>query len=461
MPRNARRRTGALAALAALSVLAAACSGSSSNPDVTTNDAPGADVLTNAKAEVAVTFWHSMDGKNGDALNSLIGKFNAAHQGKIKVSGVYQGKYDDAITAYKGAVQSNQTPSMIQVYDIGTRFMIDSKQAIPMQSFIDKDQLDVSDLQPNIRGYYSVDNKLYSMPFNTSMPILYYNKDAFRAAGLDPDKAPATLAEIRAAAEKLTKGGKIGFGAAIYGWFVEQWAAEAGTEYCNNGNGRDSSATAVSFNSDTGVTVLDWWSKMVKDGLAANTGKTTTDAQNAFTSGKVAMLIESTGVLRSFTAASQGKFALGTGFYPKVDASNTGGPIIGGASLWIDGAGHSAEEARASWEFVKFLEQKDSQAFWHTNTGYFPVSKAALNEPADLAWRKQYPQFDTAIQQLDKTTLSKATQGCALGVMPQSRKATEDAIEAVFSGSKTPKQALDAAATSLSGQIADYNKSVK
>ena len=139
------------------------------------------------------------------------------------------GKYDDAIAKYKASVQSKSTPDVIQVYDIGTRFMIDAKQTVPMQDFIDRDKVDMSDLQPNIAGYYSVDKKLYSMPFNTSMPVLYINQKLFKEAGLDPAKPPTTLAEIRTAAEKLSKknGGPAdyGFGAAIYGWLLEQFIA--------------------------------------------------------------------------------------------------------------------------------------------------------------------------------------------------------------------------------------------
>jgi sn-glycerol 3-phosphate transport system substrate-binding protein len=462
MPRRSRwrRAAGMIVAAGAACLLTAGCA-SRSAPAGSTVAAPGAEVLAGAPGVVNVSFWHSMDGKNGDALSQLVRQFNAAHAGKVKVTAVYQGKYDDAITKYKTGVQSGQTPSLMQIYDIGTRFMIDSKQVIPVQSFIDKDKLDVSGLQPNIAGYYSIDNKLYSMPFNTSMPILYYNKDAFARAGLDPDRPPATLDEIRTDAQKLTRAGQAGFGAAVYGWYIEQWTAVANQEYCNNGNGRDAVATALNVADDTQVSLLDWWARMVKDGLAVNTGRVTTDAQNAFTSGKVAITLESTGTLRSFTEATRGKFALGTGFFPKVRASDPGGPIIGGASLWIDGVGHSPAETRAAWELVKFLASPDSQTFWHTHTGYFPISKGALSEPADVAWRRQYPQFDTAVRQLARTRLTKATQGCLLGVMPQARAAVETAIEAVLDGAKPPVQALQDAASSLSAPIASYNRSVR
>jgi sn-glycerol 3-phosphate transport system substrate-binding protein len=461
--RRRRALTAAVAATAALTLLAAACGSSSSGGGGTGDQgAPGPEALDSAKGVVKVSFWHAMDGTNGDALTDLVDQFNQAHRGKIEVQAVYQGKYDDAITKYKAAIQSRQTPSLIQVYDIGTRFMIDTKQVVPMQSFIDKDRMDVSDLQPNIRGYYSIGDKLYSMPFNTSMPILYYNKDAFRRAGLDPDKPPTTLDEIRQYAEKLSTkdGSRIGFGAAIYGWFVEQWTAEANQQLCNNGNGRDSAATALLVNGDTQVRLLQWWADMVRDGLADNSGRKTDDAQKAFKSGKVAMNIESTGVLRSYQDAAQGRFELGTGFYPKVDAADSGGPIIGGASLWIDGPGHSAAEQRAAWEFVKFLVSRDTQATWHTRTGYFPVSRGALDVPADRQWRAEHPQFDTAIRQLDQTRLTVATQGCLLGVMPQARKAVEDAVEAAILGRKSAKQALDDAVASLTDPIAKYNRAV-
>lgn len=109
---------------------------------------------------------------------------------------------------------------------------------------------------------------------------------------------------------------------------------------------------------------------------------------------------------------------------------------------------------------MKFLVSKDIQAAWHTKTGYFPVSKGALDVSEDRAWRAQHPQFDTAIQQLDQATLTVATQGCPLGVMPQARKAVEDAIEDAILGRKSAKQALDDAAASLADPISKYNKSV-
>ena len=470
-PKARRLRYAVPAAVASASLFLAACGGGSGSDDGGdggnggSGGAPAADVLDKASGVTTVAFWHAMDGTNAEALTKLVTDFNAQNTGKIEVKATYAGKYDDAITKYKAAIQSKSTPDVIQIYDIGTRFMIDAKQTIPMQSFIDRDKLDVGDLQPNITGYYSIDDKLNSMPFNTSMPVLYYNKTLFKKAGLDPEAPPQDLAAIRTAAEKLSKkaGGPAdyGFGAAIYGWLLEQFIATDGKEYCDQGNGRDGKATKVQFDSPEAVEVVKWWQTMVKDGLAANTGRDTKAAQAAFKSGQLAITLESTGQLGGYSkAAKEGGWELGAANYPHINAGTEGGPIIGGASLWINGENHQDANKEAAWRFVKFLADKKSQAQWHTGTGYFPISKGALDEPVDVDYRKANPLFDVAVKQLEGTKLSKATQGCLLGVMPQARKASEDGLEAALNGTD-PQQAMTKAADSLKAQISQYNSSVK
>jgi sn-glycerol 3-phosphate transport system substrate-binding protein len=450
-----------LAVLAA--VLLTACGGG----EQANQPASPLDNATPPTKPVEVTFWHGFAaGANQDATNSLVQKFNQAHQGEIHVTATYQGTYDDTLAKLKTAIQagqSSQLPSLAQIYDIGTRFMIDSKAIQPTQVFIDHDKYSIADLEPNILGYYAINGKLYSMPWNVSTPLLYYNKDAFQAAGLDPNKPPQTLDEIRADAEKLTRkdaSGNVvqyGFGAAIYGWFLEQLTARADLQYCNNGNGRDKNATKLSINQSEDVKIVDWWTKMVADGLALNTGRNTTDAQNAFKAGRFAMNLESTGALRGYQSAV--KFQFGTGFFPKSSDTSAGGTIIGGASLWIMN-GKPSYEQKAAWEFVKFLEQPDNMAYWHTHTGYFPVDKKALNDPTDQAWVAQFPQFRTAIDQLHATRLDKATQGCLLGVMPAARQAAEVGIENAILKKSPPQKAMDDAVQSIQPQIDQYNQAM-
>ncbi len=459
-----KRSSRALAALLVSGLALTACSSTGSGGSSDDSGAPAASALDQASGVTTIEFWHSMTGKNAEALTALVDQFNTAHQGKIEVKPLFQGTYDDLIAKYKASVQQKATPAVVQVYDIGSRFMVDSKQIVPAQAFADKDGYSLEDLQANIRNYYSFGGKLQSMPFNSSMPLLYLNEDAFKEAGLDPAKPPTTLAELGDMAKKLTKkdaDGKTvryGFGAAIYGWFVEQLLAENGALYCDSDNGRSGKAGKAAFDSAKGAEIVQWWADLVKGGYAANTGRQTTDAQAAFKAGTVAMHLESTGVLRGYTEAA--KFTVGTAAFPKTAADDQGGPIIGGASLWISGPGHSDAQKRASWEFEKFLSAPEQQAAWHTGTGYFPVNTKALDLPADKEWVAKYPQFQTAISQLKATKPTTATAGCALGVMPQARKGVETAIEQTIAGTKSAQQALSDAAKELQPAIESYNSSV-
>lgn len=459
-----RRGAGLLSLLLAAGLAAAGCtsaasSGNQSGTDTVT--APGADAL-NGKGEVGITFWHAMSGTNGEALQKLVDQFNQQNAGKIKITLNYKGQYDSALAAYKNS-SGAQRPDLMQMYDIGTRYMIDSKSVVPMQSFIDTDHYDVSDLQPNIGGYYTVDQKLYSMPFNTSMPLLYINREAFQKAGLNPDQPPRSLDEIMADAQKIkdTPGETVqfGFGATLYGWFVEQWNAVANQTLCDADNGRTGRAAHVTLTTPTTTKLVRWWQQMTTQGLAMKLDSNTDNGDNAFSSGTVAIALESTGSLGSFTkgaAAAKNPFTVSTGYYPKVDAADTGGPIIGGASLWTINSGDAARE-RASWELVKFLATKQSQVTWHTSTGYFPISKAALDDPADQQWVAQKPQFATAIKQLQATKLTPATQGCSVGEMPDVRKDVENALQAAVLQGTDATQALTTAQDTAGKQIADYN----
>ena len=152
---------------------------------------------------VEITFWHAMGGVNGEAIVKLVEDFNAAYEGKIHVNYEYQGDYDSAFTKIQAAGMNSIPCDLMQVYDIGTRFMIDSGWIKPVQEFIDAEDYDISQIEPNIAAYYTVDGKLYSMPFNSSTPTLYYNKTAFAEAGLDPEVAPKNFDELFEMARKL------------------------------------------------------------------------------------------------------------------------------------------------------------------------------------------------------------------------------------------------------------------
>jgi sn-glycerol 3-phosphate transport system substrate-binding protein len=419
---------------------------------------------SSANNPVQITFWHSMSGKNGQAITKMINDFNNSHK-NIKVNAQFQGNYDDAINKLKSAEKGNAAPDVMQVYDIGTRFMIDSNWAVPMQKFIDNENYNTSDLEPNLLGYYTVNNKLYSMPFNASTPILYYNEDAFKNAGLDVNNPPKTFSDVEKDAKALTKkdsSGRIsqyGYSMAIYGWFFEQFLVKQGANYVDNGNGRIAAPTKVEFDKNgAGLNVLNQWQKMVDSGYAGNFGRNTDDTMNAFIAGKTAMIIDSTASLSQILSGIGGRFQVGTAFLPSFDGIKDGGVSIGGASLW---ALNNKDEAKqkAAWEFIKFMVSPKEQAYWSTQTGYFPVTKKAYNVQLMKDNLKKYPQFQTAIDQLHASP--KTAEGALMAVFPEARQAIEVNIEQMLLHKQTPEQSIANAAKTINSAIKNYNQTNK
>ncbi|WP_172197295.1 ABC transporter substrate-binding protein [Saccharibacillus qingshengii] len=453
------------ACLCMLMVVLTACGGGGQT--ATGNGAAEAAAPTESAAKpaesagpVKVVWWHAMSGELGGVVDELVKQFNDS-QDEVEVEAVFQGTYDESLNKLKTSMGSGTGPTLIQTYEIGSRFMIDSGAITPVQQFIDGESYDVSHLEENILGYYTFDDRLYSMPFNTSNPILYYNKDAFKKAGLDPENPPTTYEEVEKAAKTLTEGSMTGGSFAIYGWFMEQLLANQGAELLNNSNGRAGMADQAQLGSPAAVSTLEWWKKMVDEGTLLNLGRKTDDTKKAFAAGQVAMTLDSTASLRGIVQAAEGKFEVGTAPLPKPAAADAdkGGVVVGGASLWILND-RPEEEQQAAWKFIKFLAEPKTQAYWHVNTGYFPITKEAYNEDLVKENLKKYPQFQTAIDQLHGTKLTPATQGAVMGVFPEARQLTETAIEEALTGAAKPQDALDRASAEITQKIQEYNSTV-
>jgi sn-glycerol 3-phosphate transport system substrate-binding protein len=416
---------------------------------------------------IMIDFWHSMGGDlGGVAIPEMANNFNAS-QDQCYVEPIFQGSYDDTLNKLKAGLQTDDTPSVVQLYDIGTRLMVDLGVITPVQEFIDQDNYDVSDLEPNVLAYYTVEGQQVSMPFNSSTPMLYYNKDMFEAAGLDPESPPRTFEEVTEAARALTQkdaSGNVtvtGFSMGIYGWFFEQLLAVSGGYYVNNGNGRDGLATEATFNSPEGVAILEWWKSMFDEGIMGDYGRVNADIRTAFYAEQTAMFVDSTAVLRGAMDTVAGKFEIGTAYLmrPNEEAFDTSGTVIGGGSLWIINEA-TAEQQACAWEFIKFQASPDQQAYWHTMSGYFPIRVTAYEVPLAQEWREEYPQFKTAVDQLHLAPNNRITQGGLIGVFPTARQTIEDAIEQVLAGVATPQEALDNAAASVTLAIEEYNISM-
>lgn len=402
-----------------------------------------------------LSFWHSMGGVNGEAIQYLVDKFNNENTSGITVAAEYQGSYDDAINKLKSAQIGNMGADLVQIYDIGTRFMIDSGWVVPMQELIDADGYDVSQIETNIAAYYTIDNKLYSMPFNSSTPILYYNKTMFDKAGIT--EIPTSLSEIESVADSLVKDGgateAISLG--IYGWFFEQFLCKQQLSYVDNGNGRTDGATAVEFDSNgAALNILSAWKSLSDKGYAPNVGRGGDNAITEFSAGKAAMTLGSTASLKQILTDVNGAFEVGTAYFPKVNDSDKGGVSIGGGSLWALDNKDDAKKA-ATWEFIKFLVSPESQAYWNAQTGYFPITTKAQEEQVFKDNIAQYPQFMTAIDQLHDSSPTSA--GALLSVFPEARQIVETEIENMVNGQQNEEEAVAKMAEDINRAIEEYN----
>ncbi len=402
-----------------------------------------------------ISFWHSMGGVNGEALDTLVKQFNEENEYGITVDAQYQGEYDDSLNKLKSAQIGNMGADLVQVYEIGTRFMIDSGWIVPMQDMIDGDGYDVSQIEPNLAAYYTIDNELYSMPFNSSTPILYYNKDMFEKAGIS--EVPDSLEGIGEIGQQLLDNGGAGeaMSMGIYGWFFEQLISKQGLEYANNGNGREEAATAVAFDENGAAkNILTVWKELNDKGFAPVVGKGGDAGLADFSAGKSAITLGSTASLKQILQDVNGKFEVGTAYFPKVSSSDEGGVSIGGASLWaLDN--QDPKKLRATWEFIKFLISPESQAYWNAQTGYFPVTVAAQEEETFKQNVEEYPQFQTAINQLHDSAPEYA--GALLSVFPEARAIVESEIESLLNGNEDVDAAVKNMTESINGAIEEYN----
>ncbi len=424
-----------------------------------TQETSGAEEVEMADASEAdgteISFWHSMGGVNGQAIDTLVKKFNDENEYGITVKAQYQGEYDDSLNKLKSSQIGNMGADLVQVYEIGTRFMIESGWITPMQQMIDADNYDLSQIEPNLAAYYTIDDQLYSMPFNSSTPIMYYNKEMFEKAGIT--EIPDSLEGIEAIGEKLLNEGGAGqvISLGIYGWFFEQFIGKQGLEYANNGNGRTEPATAVAFDENGAAeNILTAWKSLYDKGYAPNVGKGGDAGLADFSAGKSAITLGSTASLKQILQDVNGKFEVGTAYFPKVKSTDEGGVSIGGASLWALN-NNDPKKTRATWEFVKFLISPESQAYWNAQTGYFPVTTAAQEEPVFKENVEKYPQFQTAIDQLHDS--SPEYVGALLSVFPEARATVESEIENLLNGNADVEKTVKNMADAINKSIEEYN----
>jgi sn-glycerol 3-phosphate transport system substrate-binding protein len=396
-----------------------------------------------AAARTEVQFWHALTAVLGERVQEIAKKFNAS-QGEVEVKAIFKGSYPETLNAAIAAYRAKQPPHVVQVYEVGTQTMLSSGAVYPVYQLM-KDHgiaIDWNDLIPPVKTYYSQGGQLYSMAFNSSTPILYYNKDLFKKAGL-PDRAPATWEEVEAAAKKIVaSGARCGFSAAWPSWtLTENMHAWHDQPFADQGNGFDGLATTLLINGPFGVTMMETLARGSKEGWFTYNGRLN-KAEANMGAGECGVFLTSSAYIGNLTRASEGKFTWGTGFLPRLAGFPQGNSIIGGATLWVM-KGARPEEYRGVAQFFRHLASTENQAWWAGVTGYLPLTNAAVKAMEASGIYQKSPHLRTSVNQMNSGRTTPNSQGIRLGNYVSIRDAIEEQMELIFAGKKTPRQGLD------------------
>jgi sn-glycerol 3-phosphate transport system substrate-binding protein len=440
-------------------------------------DAPGAgatnstscplNALKAAKKPVQITMWHWMARDNATELQKLVDQFNSS-QSAVKVSLVNQVDWEVTLQKYKSGLSTGDLPDIVQLQETDQQQMVDTGTVLPASVCAKADKYSFSDFLPRVISYYTIQGKQYAMPFNTSGPVLYYNKKAFSAAGLDPNSPPKTLADLRAAAEKLKANGvDAPLGYKTDPIFFEQWNAMANQLFVNNGNGRKARATKATFDTPTGTSIFSWLDGMVKDGLATTNpdlGNSMYDDLLGIRSGSHAMAIDTSAALGTIKSVLGGgsdpNIELGVAPMPSpVKGAVPGGVFNQGGENFIVNKSSPAKQA-AAWQFLKFLEQPQNVTAWAIATGYIPIRKSSAASTEMQDYWQQNPGFKVAYDQLLSGKNTTASAGSVIGENKGVRDSVRDAQNGMFLNGTSPKDALATAAKNATSAIDDYNSRI-
>ena len=422
-----------------------------------------ATLATTAQAQTEIQWWHSMTAVNGEWVNDLAKQFNES-QKEYKIVPTFKGTYDESMTASIAAFRSGNAPHILQVFEVGTATMQASKGAVIPVGQVMKDageKFDPAAYIPAVAGYYTAPNgQMLSFPFNSSTTIFYFNKDAFKAAGLPTDKAPTTWPEVVNAAAKLKASGhKCPFTTAWQNWTqVESFSAWHNVEFATKGNGLQGLDARLKVNSPLHVRHIENLANMAKQGLFIYKGRGNVP-EASFVSGECAMINTSSGFYGN--VAKNAKFAYGLAplpYYQDV-AGAPQNTVIGGASLWVM-SGKKPAEYKGVAKFFSFISTPEVQSASHKRTGYLPVTMASYKLTEDSGFYKQNPGTDVAVTQMIRKVTDKS-RGIRLGNYVQVRAIEDEELEGVWSGKKTAKEALDEIVKRGNEQLERFQKANK
>jgi len=405
---------------------------------------------------VEVQFWHGLAQPLGGILEGMANEFNGT-QNRVRIVSSFRGSYPETMVAAIAAFRAGQAPHIVQMFEVGTGTMMAAGRAIkPLHELLAETntRINFDDYLPAVRGYYSLaDGRMMAMPFNSSTAIMFYNKDMFRRAGLNPDVAPGTWAEMRTAATRLRAAGiEVPMTTAWPTWTqVEQFNAIHNTPLATLDNGFGGLNAELRVNNPTQVRHINTLMEMGREGTFRWGGRD--GAGDAiFASGQAAMIHASSGARARYVREVPGGMAnLGVAMLPYYN-DVPGAPfnsIIGGAAFWAMNRGpnvtRSADENRGIAEFFAFIAQPEIAAFWHTETGFLPVTRTAFEQTRATGFYDRNPGADIPIRQLLRGggQMTGNTRGIRLGGFVEIRTIMQEEMERALQGQQTAQQAMD------------------
>ncbi|WP_430513696.1 sn-glycerol-3-phosphate ABC transporter substrate-binding protein UgpB [Pannonibacter phragmitetus] len=412
-----------------------------------------AALMGTTSASFAVTeiaWWHAMGGELGQKLEEIASKYNAS-QSEYKVVPTYKGSYAETMTAAIAAFRAGQQPHIVQVFEVGTGTMMAAKGAVyPVYQLMADtgEAFDPKAFLPAVVGYYTdTDGNMLSMPFNSSTPVFYYNKNVFEKAGLDPEVAPKTWEEVESFSKKIMDSGaaKCGFASRWISWIqTENFSAWHNLPIGTKENGFGGLDAELTLNGEYQVRHWGNLKKWQDEGIFQYGGPGGgNDAAPKFYSQECAMFMESSAGRAGINANAK-DFKVGISMLPYY-ADVKGAPqntIIGGATLWAL-QGKQAEDYKGVADFFSYLSSPEVQAEWHQFSGYLPITQAAYDLSKEQGFYEKNPGADVSIKQMTLNAPTANSKGLRFGNYVQIRAIIDEEFEQMLSGSKTSQQALD------------------
>ncbi|MBT8416735.1 MAG: sn-glycerol-3-phosphate ABC transporter substrate-binding protein UgpB [Silicimonas sp.] len=407
-----------------------------------------AAVLGSAQAAVAQTeieFWHAFTGRLGELVAEQVETFNGS-QSDYVVNAAHKGNYSETLNAGIAAFRAGEHPHILMVFEVGTATMMAAEGAIRPVYEVMGDGFDQSKYIGSVKGYYtSPDGNMLSLPFNSSTPVLWVNRDMLEEAGIDPDTDMSTWEQVGEVLDGLKEAGvDCPMTTAWQSWIhLENFSAYHDTPFATKDNGFGGTDTELSFNSPAQVAHIGAMGEWAQDGKFVYAGRRNEGGAN-FRAGECALFTESSAGYAGIKAEAEFDFEVRPLPYWSAVADEPQNTIIGGASLWVM-EGHEPEEYAGVAAFLDFLSSEDIQAKWHQDTGYLPITAAAGEKTKMMGFYDENPGTDVAVMQMTAKEPTSNSKGLRLGSFDQIRGIIDEELEAVWAGDKDAQAALDSA----------------